>query len=135
MFKLSKKVEYALIAIRDMASQQHHQIVTAKEIADRYHIPYELLAKVMQRLVRSGLIMSYQGVNGGYSLVRDPHTVTVSSVIQAIEEKQSVTILQCETEIPENCIIHSTCTIKNPLIKLQGNINKVFDELTVSELV
>ena len=135
MFQLSKKVEYGLIAIRHMASQPSHQIVTAKEIADKYHIPYELLAKVMQKLARSGSIASYQGVNGGYTLARDPHTVTVSSVIQAIEEKPSVTIIQCEAETPENCIIHTTCTIKDPLVKLQGNINKVLGELTVSELV
>ena len=135
MFQLSKKIEYGLIAIRHMASQAHRQMVTAKEIADKYNIPYELLAKVMQKLTRCGFITSYQGVNGGYVLTRDPHTITVSSIMHAIEGKQTVTILQCEAETPENCIIHTTCTIKDPLLKLQGNINKVFDELTVSELV
>lgn len=135
MFKLSKKVEYGLIAIRHMAGGKTGQIFTAKEIADKYQIPYELLAKVMQKLVKKGYISSYQGVNGGYTLARNPHDLKVSAIINAIEEKSSVTIIQCEAETPENCIIHSTCTIKNPLMKLQTSINKVLDDLTIMEMI
>ncbi len=134
MFQLSKKVEYGLIAIRHMASGSGGQIFTAKEIAEKYHIPYDLLAKVMQKLARTGFISSYQGVHGGYILARDPHALKVSDVINAIEGKPTVTIIQCEAESPENCIIHTTCTIKNPLVKLQNTINKVFEDLTVMEM-
>jgi len=77
MFQLSKKVEYGLIAVRHMAGGTRGQIFTAKEIADTYHIPYELLAKVMQKLVRRGYIASYQGVNGGYTLGRNPSELKV----------------------------------------------------------
>lgn len=135
MFQLSKKVEYSLIAIRHMASGPRGQMFTAKEIADRYHIPYDLLAKVMQKLARKGFIISYQGVHGGYSLARDPNIVKVSDIINAIEEKPTVAIIQCEAESPENCIIYTTCTIKNPLVKLQSSINKMFDDLTIMEMV
>lgn len=135
MFQLSKKVEYGLIAIRHMAGGAKGHIFTAKEIADTYHISYELLAKVMQKLVKKGYIASYQGMNGGYMLARDPETLKVSAIINAIEETSSVTIIQCETESPGNCIIHSTCTIKNPLMKLQININKVLDDLTIVEMI
>ena len=135
MFQLSKRVEYGLIAIRHMASGRAGQIFTAKEIAATYHISYELLAKAMQKLAKHGFISSYQGVNGGYLLSRDPRDLKVSSIINAIEGTPAVTIIQCEAESPENCIIHSTCTIKNPLMKLQGNINKMFDEMTLMEMV
>ena len=134
MFQLSKKVEYGLIAVRHMAGGRTGQIFTAKEIADKYHIPYELLAKVMQKLAKKGYIASYQGVNGGYTLTRNPRDLKVSAIINAIEEKAAVTIIQCEAETPENCIIHSTCTIKSPLVKLQTSINKVLDELTIMEM-
>ena len=135
MFQLSKKVEYGLIAIRHMATGHGGKMFTAKEIADIYHIPYELLAKVMQKLVKEGFISSYQGVHGGYVLVRNPHDLKVSDVINAIEGKPTVTIIQCEAESPLNCIIHSTCTIKDPLVKLQQSINKVFDDLSIMEMV
>lgn len=135
MFQLSKKVEYALIAIRHMAAGNRGQTFTAKEISDAYQIPFDLLAKIMQKLVKKGFIASYQGVHGGYVLTRNPSDLKVSSIIQAIEEKDLVTIIQCESESPENCIIHGTCTIKNPLIKLQESINKVLSDLTIGEMV
>jgi Rrf2 family transcriptional regulator, nitric oxide-sensitive transcriptional repressor len=136
MLQLSKKVEYALIAIRHMASVPRGQTFTAKEIADMYQIPFDLLAKVMQKLARKGFIVSYQGVHGGYMIGRDPANVKVSEVINAIEEKETVSIIQCEsTADPSGCSIYSTCTIKNPLMKLQSSINKVFNELTIMEMV
>ncbi|MBI1803131.1 MAG: Rrf2 family transcriptional regulator [Ignavibacteriae bacterium] len=135
MFQLSKKVEYGLIALRHIAAGSRGQIFTAKEIADKYQIPFELLAKVMQKLCKKGFVVSYQGVHGGYILVRDAHEVKVSAIINAIEEKPSVSIIQCESEKPESCIIHTTCTIKDPLVKLQSSINKVFEELSIMEMV
>jgi Rrf2 family protein len=135
MFQLSKKVEYGLIAMRHMAGGHPGQMSTAKEIADKYQISYELLAKIMQKLVKKGYLASYQGVNGGYILARNPNELKVSAIINAIEETQSVTIIQCEAETPQNCIIHSTCTIKNPLVKLQTSINKVLDDLTIMEMI
>lgn len=135
MFQLSKKVEYGLIAIRHMAAGVPGQVHTAKEIADKYHISYELLAKVMQKLVRKGYISSQQGVHGGYALARNPAELKVSAIIQAIEGKTAVTIIQCEAGVPEDCNIHSTCTIKDPLVKLQLNINRMFDNLTIMEMV
>lgn len=135
MFQLSKKVEYGLIAIRHMAISPPGYMVTTKEIAEKYHIPYELLAKVMQKLAKEKFISSYQGVHGGYILARNPSELKVSDIINVIEGKPSVTIIQCEAEGPENCIIHDTCTIKNPLVKLQGTINKVFNDLSIMEMV
>ena len=135
MFQLSKRVEYGLIAIRHMAMIPSGQMVTTKEIAERYHIPFDLLAKVMQKLTKEKFISSYQGVHGGYILVRNANELKVSDIINAIEGKPTVTIIQCEAESPESCIIHTTCTIKEPLVKLQGSINKVFGEITIMEMV
>ena len=135
MFQLSKKVEYGLIAIRHMASGTGGRMFTAKEIADTYHISYELLAKVMQRLVKEGFISSYQGVHGGYILARNPSEIKVSEIINAIEGKPNVTIVQCEAEGPTDCVIHTTCTIKDPLVKLQVSINKVFENLSIMQMV
>lgn len=135
MFQLSKKVEYALIAVRHMAKGAHGQIFTTKEISDEYQISYELLAKVMQKLVKEKFIGSYQGVHGGYTLTRDPADLKLSAIINGIEGKSTVTIIQCEAEGPTDCVIHTTCTIKNPLLKLQHTINKMFDELSIMEMV
>jgi Rrf2 family protein len=134
MFQLSKKVEYGLIAMRHMAMGHLGQVFTTKEIAEHYQIPYELLAKIMQKLAKQGFVASTQGVYGGYSLIRHPSELKVAAIISAIEDKPTVSIIQCESETPESCIIHTTCTIKNPLVKLQSNINRIFDEMTILEM-
>ncbi len=135
MFQLSKKVEYALIAMRHMAITGVGTIITTKEISDHYSISHDLLAKVMQTLARTGFIASYQGVRGGYVFRHDPRTVKVSDIINAIEGRQNLSIIQCESETPENCVIHSTCTIKTPLVKLQSNLNSVLNGMSLMEMV
>jgi len=135
MFQLSKKVEYALIAMRHMAIVRGTGVVTAKEIAEKYAIPYDLLAKVMQTLTRKGFISSFQGVRGGYILTLDPAQVKVSEVINAIEGTNTLSIVQCEVDDLESCSIHNTCTIKSPLIKLQANINSILDGMSIMEMV
>jgi Rrf2 family protein len=132
MVRLSKKAEYGIIALRHVASVRG--VVTAKEIADTYRIPYELLAKVMQKLARAGLLVSHQGVRGGYSLARNPAQVQVSSIIHAIEGTAPM-IAQCMSEGPASCGVFDVCTIKSPLHKVQANIERAFSDMTLAEIV
>jgi Rrf2 family protein len=91
MLRLSKKADYALIAMRHLAGAQADGSVSAREIAESYGIPAELLAKVLQRLVRSRLLVSVQGTRGGYRLAGDARLLTVADVIQAIDGPVAVT--------------------------------------------
>jgi Rrf2 family protein len=135
MLRLSKKVEYGIIAIRHIASRNMHETVTtAKEISDTYDISFELLAKVLQKLAKKGLISSYQGVHGGYMLARNANTISISSIINAIEG-YSPAITQCISGNSEKCEIFDNCTIKNPLGKIQININEAFEKMMLSEIV
>jgi Rrf2 family protein len=134
MVRLSKKVEYGLIAIRHVATKTHGDLATAKEIADMYRIPYELVAKVLQKLTRAGLLDSHQGMRGGYSLSRNPREIPVSVIIRAIEGSAPA-IARCMSEGPESCEVFSSCTIKSPLTKVQANIENAFNTMTLSEIV
>lgn len=134
MVRLSKKVEYGLIALRHMAARPFAEIVTAKEVADRYGIPYDLLAKVLQRLGKAGLVSSHQGVRGGYTLAKDPREMPVSDIIHAIEGS-APTIAQCLSEGPASCDVFNVCTIKSPLTRVQANIDRAFHNMTLSEIV
>ncbi len=135
MFQLSKRVEYGLIALRHMAKGHGGQIYTVKEIAEQYNLPYDLLAKVMQKMAKRHFIDSYQGVRGGYILTKSPASLTIASIIDGIEDKPTIAIVQCGSGSEENCTLHDCCTIKDPLVKLQGNLNKMMSEMTVMELV
>lgn len=112
MLTLSKKVEYGLIAVLHMANLRPGELATAKEIAELYHIPGELMGKVLQALARAKLIVSSQGARGGYHLQRTVESVTLGEVIEAVEGP--VMLAQCQ-ENPENCQQFHNCTIKEPI--------------------
>jgi Rrf2 family protein len=134
MVRLSKKVEYGLIAIREIAARSNGHVMTAREIADTYGISHDLLAKVLQKMAKAGLIVSHQGVYGGYSLARSPSEITVSRIINVIEGTMPM-IAQCMVEGPESCGVFDVCTIKSPLHKVQANIERAFSSMTLSEIV
>src|SRR5437016_4353593 len=93
MFRLSKKSDYGLIALKHLA-QHSDESVSTREIAAQYHIPAELLAKVLQKLVRKGLLVSHQGINGGYILAKDPASISIVDVVEALEGP--ICITPCE---------------------------------------
>jgi Rrf2 family protein len=134
MVRLSKRVEYGIIALRHIAVVNGHAVVTTKEIADRYRIPHEMLAKVLQRLTKAGIIASHQGVRGGYTLAKNPQDIPVSLIINAIEGSNPM-IAQCMSEGPLSCSVFDLCTIKTPLYKVQANIDSAFRTMTLSEIV
>ena len=70
MLRLSKKADYALMAMKHLATRTDLASASAREIAEEYDIPVELMAKVLQRLARRGLLTSHQGTRGGYRLAR-----------------------------------------------------------------
>ena len=112
MLRLSKKADYALIAMKHLALRGDRGSSSAREIAELYDIPIELMAKVLQRLVQRGLLVSQQGTRGGYQLGRGPSQVSVADVIQAIEGP--VTVTACSTDDGQ-CEQFSKCNIGKPL--------------------
>jgi Rrf2 family protein len=134
MLQLSKKVEYGLIALRHLAMNPHGQVFTAKVMAEKYGIPYELLAKVLQKLSKSGVVVSTQGMHGGYSLAQKPNEVQVSRIISVIEEERP-TIAECYAEGGEDCSIFDGCTIRKPLEKVQHNLNLLLEKTTLEQII
>ena len=134
MLQLSKKVEYALIALRHMAMNPAGRVFTAKEISAKYDISYELLAKILQKLTKAGVVFSTQGMHGGYTLAKKPNEVQVSRIISVIEEERP-TIAECYAEGGESCTIFDACTIRKPLGKMQHNLNVLLENTTLEQIV
>lgn len=69
---LTRTTCYGLIAVKDLAEQPRASSFSGKDLADFHGFPQEALAKILQRLARTGLLLSHHGIKGGYSLARDP---------------------------------------------------------------
>lgn len=130
MLKLSKKVDYGLMAISHIAYREEDRIVNSKHIAEEYHIPQELLAKILQKLARQGLITSRNGPKGGYALAKDPHEITVGEVIKAIEGP--IGLVNCS--IGNDCRQISKCNVRQPIQEIQSSIAQLLDSITIDKI-
>lgn len=131
MLKLTKKSDYGLIALRHLAVDPAKPSATAKEIADTYHIPVALLAKVLQKLSKDGFLLSEPGAAGGYRLSRDARSISTLEVIRAIDGP--VFLASCFHEGSE-CDQHSTCTVKEPLRKVHEGILQLLSSISILDL-
>ncbi len=131
MLKLTKKADYGLIALRHLALGGPAAAASAKEIAMAYGMPLPLLAKVLQRLARTGLLDSLPGTNGGYRLARHPAKISALEVIRAIDGPVMVT--SCQTTHGA-CVQSQRCTVREPLRKLHEGILTLLGGITILEL-
>ena len=132
MLRLSKKADYALIAMKHLALNGDGSS-SAREIAGLYDIPIELLAKILQRLVRRGLLVSQQGTRGGYQLARVPLLISVADVIQAIDGPVTVTACSSDDE-GSSCEQFAKCNVRDPLWRVRERILNALGECTIAEL-
>ena len=132
MLRLSKKADYALMAMKHLARKSDYAASTsAREIAEQYDIPIELMAKVLQRLARSGLLTSHQGTRGGYTLSKPTASISVADIIQSIDGPLTVTA--CSTE-DEQCEQFMKCNVRDPLWKIKDRILSALAECSLAEI-
>ena len=133
MLRLTKKADYGLMALKFLAEQTPAPTpASAKDIADAYHIPPQLLAKILQTLARAGLLVSHAGTNGGYALARPATEISAFEVIRAIDGPLFIT--SCIT-IHGTCDLAGHCTIKEPLRKVNDSIKDLLSNIHISDLV
>jgi Rrf2 family protein len=143
MLRLTKKADYGLMALKYLAEQAgpgseeepdaHVSVAqSAKDIAEAYHIPAQLLAKILQTLTKAGLLVSHAGTNGGYSLSRPATQMTAFEVIRAIDGPLFIT--SCIT-IHGACDLAGHCTIKEPLRKVNDSIKDLLSGIRISDLI
>jgi Rrf2 family protein len=131
MIRLSKKADYALLALRHLASRLDREAVSARELAESYDIPPELLAKVLQKLVRARLLASHQGIRGGYGLGRPAHAISVADVLIAVDGPLNVTAC---SDSDHSCDQYAKCSIRDPLWRVKDRIVSALSSTSVADL-
>ncbi len=130
MLKLTKKADYGLIALRHLA-ESGVAASSSKEIADAYHLPQEALAKILQRLVKAGLVRSRHGMNGGYVLARDARDISALEVIVAIDGPLFIT--SCSNEKVQ-CEQGDLCSVREPLRKVNDGIRELLGHISIWDM-
>jgi Rrf2 family protein len=132
VLRLTKKADYGLMALKYLAEHAGEPSLSAKDIAEAYHIPAQLLAKILQRLTREGLLRSHAGMNGGYSLSKDASDISAFEVIRAIDGPLFITSCTTGTSV---CDLTASCTIKEPLARVNESIVNLLKDTKISDLL
>jgi len=131
MLRLSKKTDYGLLALQFLATEAPSGVASARTIAERYDIPVELLAKVLQHLARRGFVAAQKGVHGGYHLTRPASAISLAEIVEAIDGPFAITA--CGRD-DEPCEQFEACTVRDPLSRVKERILSVLQTMTLAEM-
>ena len=134
MLRLTKKADYSLIALKHFALRQRETggSVSAKEVADDCGIPLPVLSKLLQRLGKSGFLVSEYGTNGGYRLARAPRLISALEVIRAIDGP--IVLANCFTA-DSYCGHVGRCTVRKPLRRIHEGILRLLDSVSIEDML
>jgi Rrf2 family protein len=141
MLRLTKKADYSLIALRHFAARRMEsgadgakvdEAASAKEVSDSCGIPLPVLAKLLQKLGKSGFLTAAHGTNGGYQLAREPRLISVLEVIRAIDGP--IVLANCFTT-EASCGHASKCTVKRPLRRIHEGILRLLDGVSIQDML
>lgn len=126
----SKTTEYAL-RILSFMSNDETKLYTANEIFDELKIPFRYLRKQLTVLSKSGLMVSEQGIKGGYRLAKTPDQILLSEIVLATGE--DVLENQCFFGF-QNCALENKCAMHFKWISVNDKIAEVLNSTTLAEL-
>ena len=115
MFRFNKDIEYALISLVDMCRRSDDGLVSARELSERYSIPFKLLARILQKLGADGVVHAVKGPKGGYRLEGEPEEISLGRIIRAVRGEER--IADCLTE-DSSCAQEDCGCIIKPIVRV-----------------
>lgn len=135
MLKIPKSVEYALLALRYIDRNSQDCCISAKEISERENIPYELLSKILQKLVKNDIIVSQMGTKGGYIVNNRLNDFSLFDIVDALNQKIQLTDCFVEKPTASDCARFENCCLRNPLLKIQDKLELMFRQTNLAEII
>lgn len=132
MLRMTRRCEYGIMAMKFIAANKQTKLCSSRTISEYFNIPPEILAKILQKLAKKGLIDSHKGKNGGYQLSKIAKDISLGDIIVAIEN--CIDIVDCSTEKGLNCDQIGICEIEHPMKRIQKDLNNYFHGIMLSEL-
>jgi Rrf2 family protein len=134
--KLSKRGEYGLRAMIDLASWDHQtSVVQIKEIAERQQIPSKFLEQILLSLKNAGLLHSKMGVGGGYYLARPADEITLGHIARVLDGPLAP--VRCVSQMayePCGCPDEETCGLRMVMQDVRTVISDILDQTTLADV-
>jgi Rrf2 family protein len=129
---ITRATEYSVLAVLHLAARYPAEVVSKQEICEAEGVTPAFLTKILQPLIRSGLVRSKRGVAGGFALARDPTRLTLLDVMQAVDEPLTLNLCLIEGH---HCQRECCCPVHNLWTEAREKIEEVFSRKSLAELV
>ncbi|MCZ0926138.1 Fe-S cluster assembly transcriptional regulator IscR [Halomonas janggokensis] len=129
--RLTTKGRYAVTAMLDLALNAQHGPTSLSDISQRQEISLSYLEQLFARLRRYGLVNSVRGPGGGYLLAHTPDSISVSQVIDAVNETVDATRCQGLSD----CQQGDTCLTHHLWCDLSAQIRHFLNDVTLAQLM
>jgi len=132
---LNKSTRYALHAAMEITLSEGRP-VTAGQIAARYEIPENVVAKVLQQLVRAGVVRGARGVGGGYRLSRLPGEVSIQEIIDIFEPRPTADTCMLRDDSGASCPAGSepSCRLMGLFQEVDETVRATFASVSLATL-
>jgi Rrf2 family protein len=130
--QFTKAEAYGTLGVLYLAEQGAKSVVSMSEIAESQEVPEKFLAKIFQNLTKNGIITSYRGAKGGFSLNKKPGAITVREIVEAIQGPYH--LIHCLHD-NDCCEKYDFCPVRVVLEKAEIKLLEVFGSYTIADLI
>jgi len=130
---ITRASEYAILSLILLAKTKEPQ--DSETLSRELSISKSFLAKILQALAKNGILKSYKGVNGGFTLAKEVHAINMLEIMSCVEGKAPA-VFDCassESDCPSDKA--DICSIWPFLNRLQGKIDSFLKELTLADIL
>jgi Rrf2 family protein len=128
---VTRETDYAVRCILYLAGDDD-QVSSVAEVSKNMHIPKTFLAKIVQRLVKAGLVESIRGMNGGFRLAKKPSAISLLDIMTAIQGPEGINVCAVNSK---KCRRSATCSVHPVWVELRKEVDRRLREQTIDRLV
>ena len=132
MLKLNRIVDYGVLVMTEIA--RRNACVSTTELAAVYGISATIVAKVLKKLARAGLVSSERGSRGGYRLARPADVITLREIVTALEGPISLTFCSSGTA-SGRCKTRPLCAATDAMRRLNHLVNGAFEAVSLEDIL
>jgi Rrf2 family protein len=130
--QLTRAADYAILAMLHLGSLPEGVLALKDDIARAQNIPPAFLAKILRRLVDTGVLRSNRGVNGGFGLQRSAADINLLDIVEGIEGPIELT--DCAPD-PDHCALSHDCPASSVWVEVQRRMTDLLRKTTLEAML
>lgn len=129
--QITRETDYAIRCVHFLSSSKDGTLIVDR-IAEEMCIPKTFLAKILQKLVKAGIVKSFRGAKGGCRLSRKPADITLLDVIEAIQGPVAMNACALDSSV---CGLSSKCSVHPVWIEVRKEVENILRKKNFAEFL